>query len=258
VALRVSQHSHRSRSPVWAKTRPPTNCQSEAQSESIVTIFNIGESTCLDSLVRAACCLRSMLSALFVSGSVYAKSDADQGDSFTIAVIPDTQNYIDITKHNRTVSKRSNKKLDSGKPQAADESGVRNACRRRRFKHGDGTNGTPGDTTYGAASMGYGSRGHGHFGDSGVPFGMCPGNTIMIITVTLLLSAFGKHRMWKATLAPTPHSSRKAMVRRASESTGLRSGVVELSKCSRRAASAFFTSHCRWRQVTLPLLGRKM
>jgi Calcineurin-like phosphoesterase len=102
---------------------------------------------------------------------------AEAGDSFTIAVIPDTQNYVDHTR-----------------PQPASlqtfkaETGY--LARHRRelnlafvthvgdvVQHGDGTDGSPGDATYGAGDEWARAReALDLLAASGVPFGMTPGN----------------------------------------------------------------------------------
>ncbi len=106
-----------------------------------------------------------------------AHDDRDREDVFTVAVIPDTQNYV-----------------DNNKAQPASLVGFKTetqylANNRHRLnlafvthvgdvvQHGDGTNGSPGDATYGAgAEWARAKEAIDLLAVSGVPFSLTPGN----------------------------------------------------------------------------------
>ncbi|HVP77813.1 MAG TPA: metallophosphoesterase [Thermodesulfobacteriota bacterium] len=110
--------------------------------------------------------------------TVWSTANVAYGDNrFTIAVIPDTQNYVDNTKT---------------QPASAEEFVTETAYLATRkdalnlvfvthvgdvVQHGDGTNGTPGDKSYGAqAEWDRALCAMKILADADIPFGMSPGN----------------------------------------------------------------------------------
>jgi hypothetical protein len=118
-----------------------------------------------------------ILGALFLPCGTPASGGARGGDFFTIAVLPDTQNYVDHTK-------AQPESFEAFKAQ------VRYLARHRRdlqlafvthvgdvVQHGDGTNGSPGDASYGAGlEWTRAQQAMDILEESGVPFGMSIGN----------------------------------------------------------------------------------
>ncbi|HEY5957982.1 MAG TPA: metallophosphoesterase, partial [Polyangiaceae bacterium] len=96
---------------------------------------------------------------------------------FTIAVIPDTQNYVDYTKPQPASFETFKKEMSY---LAANKSRLNLAFVTHVgdvVQHGDGTNGTEGDVTYGAGSeWDLAREAMSLLAVSGVPFGMSPGN----------------------------------------------------------------------------------
>ncbi len=111
------------------------------------------------------------IAAFFMAGAVYA------GNSFTIAVIPDTQNYVDDTKpqpdslnffkaETLYLAKHKNDMNLAFVTHVGDV-----------VQHGDGTNGSPGNTAYGAGrEWDRVKQAMDILAASGVPFGMSIGN----------------------------------------------------------------------------------
>src|SRR5664280_838972 len=149
----------------------------DAGAESTVSLFNNRRIAMIRFTSPRNVFTTLMLSALLVPGRVLANNDQRQDDSFTIAVIPDTQNYVDYT-HSQPVSLETFKQ----------ETGYLASHKRQMnlafvthvgdvVQHGDGTNGTPDDVTYGAGiEWDMAKEAMSILADSGVPFGMTPGN----------------------------------------------------------------------------------
>jgi hypothetical protein len=113
----------------------------------------------------------------FAPGAVYGDNWDKRDKKFTIAVIPDTQNYVDNTK----------KQPDSTKDFIVETQYL--ATHKDDLKlvfvthvgdvvqHGDGTNGTAGDSTWGAGlEWDRALCAMKHLADAGIPFGIVPGN----------------------------------------------------------------------------------
>ena len=118
-----------------------------------------------------------VLGALLFTGSVSAHGKPCGDDAFTVAVISDTQNYVDFTYA----------QPESFQPFLQETSYL--ASHRNQLnlafvthvgdvvQHGDGTNGTAGDVTYGAgAEWDLATEAMSKLARTGVPFGMTPGN----------------------------------------------------------------------------------
>jgi hypothetical protein len=115
--------------------------------------------------------LLALAGALLLPAGAYAR------DVFTIAVIPDTQNYPDSTKpqpqslatflaETRFLAEHKNDLKLAFVTHVGDV-----------VQHGDGTNGTPGDRTWGAgAEWDRAAQAMDILAAAGVPFGMSPGN----------------------------------------------------------------------------------
>lgn len=119
---------------------------------------------------------KTMLATLILSTSLMPNG-AYARDSFTIAVIPDTQNYVDNNKPqpaSLSVFKAETQYLANHKHDLhlAFVTHVGDVV-----QHGDGTNGLPGDTSWGAgAEQDRAREAMEILADSGVPFGMTIGN----------------------------------------------------------------------------------
>jgi hypothetical protein len=119
-----------------------------------------------------------MLSALFIPAGANAHSDTCRtNNAFTIAVISDTQNYVDETHaqpDGLAIFEQQTRFLASHKRQLnlAFATHVGDVV-----QHGDGTNGTPADTTWGAGTeWDRALEAMLILADAGLPFGMSPGN----------------------------------------------------------------------------------
>jgi hypothetical protein len=119
---------------------------------------------------------RTILAALLLSASL-APGGAYAANTFTIAVIPDTQNYDDNTKAQpgsnawfiAQTSYLANHKSDMNLAFVTHVGDV--------VQHGDGTNGSPGNSSYGAgAEWDRAKEAMDVLAASGVPFGMSIGN----------------------------------------------------------------------------------
>jgi hypothetical protein len=121
--------------------------------------------------------LRSLALALAPFSAMAALPVAAHADSiFTIAVIPDTQNYTDITK-----PAGSNAVFTAETQYLADNRTSLNLAFTTFVgdivQHGDGTNGTPGNTSWGAgAEWARARQAVDILAQTGLPFGMTPGN----------------------------------------------------------------------------------
>lgn len=127
--------------------------------------------------------LKRALAILFLALSLVPGAARAHGpelrapDSFTIAVIPDTQNYVDDKKpqpQSLEVFKQEMRFLKDFKRamNLAFVSHVGDVV-----QHGDGTNGSPGDASWGAgAEYARAEEAVDILASSGVPFGMTPGN----------------------------------------------------------------------------------
>jgi hypothetical protein len=114
---------------------------------------------------------------LAIAGALLLPAGARARDVFTIAVIPDTQNYPDATKpqpqslgtflaETRFLTEHKNELKLAFVTHVGDV-----------VQHGDGTNGTPGDRTWGAgAEWDRAVHAMDILAASGIPFGMSPGN----------------------------------------------------------------------------------
>jgi Calcineurin-like phosphoesterase len=121
-------------------------------------------------LLRGACVLAAF-AALVLAAGAHAR------ESFTIAVIPDTQNYVDETRP-QPASLRTFK---AEMQWLADHRVALNLAFVTHVgdvvEHGDGTNGRPGDASYGAgAEWRRAAEAMDILAATGVPFGMSPGN----------------------------------------------------------------------------------
>ena len=90
------------------------------------------------------------LGALLLTGGVSAHEKSCGDDAFTVAVISDTQNYVDYTYPQPGSFEPYQEEMSY----LADHGGELNLAFVTHVgdvvQHGDGTNGTPGDVTYGA------------------------------------------------------------------------------------------------------------
>lgn len=120
--------------------------------------------------------LREIVAALILIVSVMT-SGAYANDSFTIAVIPDTQNYVDNNKtqpdslnfYKAETSYLANHKHDLNLVFVTHVGDV--------VQHGDGTNGTPGNASWGAgAEWDRAKEAMDILADARIPFGMTIGN----------------------------------------------------------------------------------
>lgn len=117
------------------------------------------------------------LALSLVPGAARAHGPEPRGDFFTVAVIPDTQNYVDDRKpqpQSLETFAREMRFLKDFKDamRLAFVSHVGDVV-----QHGDGTDGTPGDATYGAgAEYARAEEALDILASSGVPFGLAPGN----------------------------------------------------------------------------------
>ncbi len=127
--------------------------------------------------VLAAVALSSLASAPGVAKAHPGEESARPGESFTVAVIPDTQNYVDDTKPQpdsletflQETQYLAKHKRDLNLAFVTHVGDV--------VQHGDGTNGAPGDATYGAGrEWTRAEQAMDFLAASGVPFGMTPGN----------------------------------------------------------------------------------
>jgi len=118
-----------------------------------------------------------VLGTLFFTGNISAHEKSCGDDAFTVAVISDTQNYVDFTYA----------QPESFQPYLQETSYL--ARHRDQLnlafvthvgdvvQHGDGTNGTAGDVSYGAgAEWDLATEALSKLARTGVPFGMTPGN----------------------------------------------------------------------------------
>jgi hypothetical protein len=118
------------------------------------------------------------LGALVFTSSVSTPAQAcGNSDVFTVAVISDTQNYVDYTfaqpesfqpflQETRFLARHQDELNLAFVTQVGDV-----------VQHGDGTNGAAGDTTYGAgAEWDLATQAMSILARTGVPFGMTPGN----------------------------------------------------------------------------------
>jgi hypothetical protein len=119
------------------------------------------------------------MASWFAPGTAYDGDErgVEKSTRFTIAVIPDTQNYVDDTKKQPA----STKSFLSQTAYLATHKNALNLVFVTHLgdvvQHGDGTNGTPGDKSYGGqAEWDRALCAMKLLADADIPFGMSPGN----------------------------------------------------------------------------------
>jgi len=123
------------------------------------------------------------LVALFLGIAIGLAPAADRGEQdlrenrFTIAVIPDTQNYVDDTRQQPTSTNDFMAETSYLATHKNDLNLVFVTHVGDVVQHGDGTNGTPGDRKWGAGAEWDRALGAMKvLADADIPFGMSPGN----------------------------------------------------------------------------------
>jgi hypothetical protein len=117
------------------------------------------------------------LALLLLPGATRAHGPEFDRDTFTVAVIPDTQNYTDNNKPQPQSLETFKQEMQFLKDQRRAMNLVFVSHVGDVVQHGDGTNGTPGDATYGGGlEFTRAQEALDILASSGVPFGVAPGN----------------------------------------------------------------------------------